>query len=73
MERGGFDSLFSYYFRGGGGVCFYMFALKLLVPWIKSNSVKVPLPNLAAAPEEEHKPKLMKSILLLYKQNHRSS
>lgn len=50
-----------------------LFVLKLLLLWIKSNSVKVPLPNLAAAPEEERKPKLMQSILLLHKQNHRSS
>lgn len=62
------------FFRGGGiGVFICLFVLKLLLLWIKSKSVKVPLPNLAAAPEEERKPKLMQSILLLHKQNHRSS
>lgn len=66
----------AFFFRGGGGMVFLyvnLFVLKLLLLWIKSNSVKVPLPNLAAAPEEERKPKLMQSILLLHKQNHRSS
>lgn len=64
----------AWFFGGRFGVWLFVgFVLFFFKARLKATVSKAPLSNLAAALEEECKPKLIQLILLLHKQNHRSS